>query len=806
MGKITDVIYSANTSDVCIIGDFNAHPGRRFGNMLMQMCDTGGFIISDVALLPADTISYISAAHNTSSWLDHCVTTPALHSRINNICIPVRCAYDHQPVIVDFCINTNPATVAIQDNTTKDRRNRVLWDSAHHSVLHEYYLTTDFMLKNIHIPTDCVRCNDTSCSGCSDSIHNLYNDVVSALQQSEHTVGTPSRKERNEYFEPIAGWNDLVKDNYVCSRSWLELWVSMNKPRQGFVYEQMKISRARMKLAVKQCKNAANAMKSDKLAASLAANSSKIFWKNVKNYNANKLPRAKNIDNASNPTDICELWANHYSELFNCVKNDSKRHIVENKFREINYTAEMAVSVSEVTEHIRTLQKGKAPGPDGLKAEALYFSSPRVAVLLSLLFTAMNVHGVLPPNMIFSQLSPIIKDKCKSLSDKNNYRPICSATIISKLFELVLLRRCEQYLNTTENQFGFKSAHGTDMCIYVLKEIVNMYLKQNTPLFICFLDASKAFDRVNHYCLFDKLITRGVPVFIVRVLAAWYRQQKMTVKWGDEISRSFLVTNSVRQGGLMSPKLYNVYTDDLSKELSKMNIGPFIGQVRVNHLSFADDMNLIATTTRSLQILVNSCDAYAREHDIIFNALKTKCLYITPRKYKRVSFSNVALCDIYVERVDKIKYLGHTLTSCNTDNSDINNARFLYYARVNSLISKFHCCTEEVKRQLFKSYCSIFYCSALWVNFNLTTMHDLKVAYNNGFRKLMGLAFNCSASEMFALNRVDGFYHLLRKSCYSLMKRVSQSQNVIVRSMIVTDVPSNSRLWRNWRNVLYLHA
>ena len=62
------------------------------------------------------------------------------------------------------------------------------------------------------------------------------------------------------------------------------------------------------------------------------------------------------------------------------------------------------------------------------------------------------------------------------------------------------------FLVTRPNQFGFKKKHGTDMCIYVLKEIVDAYRALNGSIFACYLDASKAFDRVNHRVglLFEK--------------------------------------------------------------------------------------------------------------------------------------------------------------------------------------------------------------------------------------------------------------------------------------------------------------
>lgn len=96
------------------------------------------------------------------------------------------------------------------------------------------------------------------------------------------------------------------------------------------------------------------------------------------------------------------------------------------------------------------------------------------------------------------------------------------------------------------------------MCIYVLKEIIQKYHSLNSTMFLCFLDASKAFDRVNHARLFEKLVQRGTPGYLVRILLFWYSHQSMTVRWGDAMSEHFHVSNGVRQGGILSPYLFNL--------------------------------------------------------------------------------------------------------------------------------------------------------------------------------------------------------------------------------------------------------
>ena len=121
----------------------------------------------------------------------------------------------------------------------------------------------------------------------------------------------------------------------------------------------------------------------------------------------------------------------------------------------------------------------------------------------------------------------------------------------------------EEYLQTHDHQFGFKKQHSTDMCIFTVKSVIKYYTKQKSSVYTCFLDAAKAFDRVSHWILFSKLIKRNIPLVIVRIIAFWYQTQPMCIKWGKNSSTYFNVSNGVRQGGVLSPKMFAIYIHDL---------------------------------------------------------------------------------------------------------------------------------------------------------------------------------------------------------------------------------------------------
>ena len=90
----------------------------------------------------------------------------------------------------------------------------------------------------------------------------------------------------------------------------------------------------------------------------------------------------------------------------------------------------------------------------------------------------------------------------------------------------------------------------------------------------------------------------------------------MQVKWGNCRSKSFLVTNGVRQGGVLSPYIFAIYVDDLYVELNKLQAGCCIGNNLINHILFADDLCCLSASLDGLQFIVNVCSKFALKNDL----------------------------------------------------------------------------------------------------------------------------------------------------------------------------------------------
>ena len=130
------------------------------------------------------------------------------------------------------------------------------------------------------------------------------------------------------------------------------------------------------------------------------------------------------------------------------------------------------------------------------------------------------------------------------------------------------------------------------------------------------LDCSKAFDTCKFNILFTKLLDREVPPIVVRTLIAVYQNQYAWVKWGGARSSKFTIRNGTRQGSILSPALFAVYVDDLLGELRGLGVGCHVAGLYYGAVGFCDDILLMAPTRDGMQIMLETCDRFARRNNL----------------------------------------------------------------------------------------------------------------------------------------------------------------------------------------------
>ena len=324
-----------------------------------------------------------------------------------------------------------------------------------------------------------------SCGAHQKDIDHFYYDIVNTVYGCIRKC-IPMKK-HNEHS--IVGWNEEVKQYHTIARSEFKFWKQNNMPRSGPVFHDMRIARARFKYALRQCRLDEQMIYSNRLAKYMQCHDVNNFWKTINIRNKSKATLSNCIAGTSGETNIANMWKDHYSSLLNSSSNITDKDDECISFKNMCFNHGMHVSVSEVLDLLRGQPNDKPTGMDGLSGESLKFADPILAVLLSICFTCMFKHCYLPSSMLDSVIVPLVKNRNGDLSDKNNYRPIALSSTISKVFENVILYRLEEYLWTTDNQFGFKAGHSTDLCVYALTEFIEYFKRRSTSVYVAFLDA-----------------------------------------------------------------------------------------------------------------------------------------------------------------------------------------------------------------------------------------------------------------------------------------------------------------------------
>lgn len=784
LGKISSILEENTDADaIYMLGDFNAHPTARFGEKLVDFCEDQEWTCADMNMLglDSDTFTYISDVHGCARWLDHCVVTSAAVPSIKRVWVKLNPVWsDHFPLFVECDLGNTSGKVCSDSATKSPKINKITWGERTEDQIERYYQLCNNKLREIDFPAELSQCCDGMCSNVKHRslLDNMYAAIVTILSEAASKTFRRSKVKRRGGY--IAGWNKYVAPFHREARAKFLEWVEAGKPICGQVYVNMCESRKSFKKQLKWCQNRQDQIRMDILASHHTAKDFKHFWKDTNKMNVRPgLPVS--VNDECDHKSIANIFVDHFKVQVpgaKLVENEVVGAGMVSSERSVNLYAK------QVRKVIHSMQRGKSPGHDSLSIEHLKYAGVHLPRVLSMFYNLCICHGYLPDELTKTIVVPIIKCKTGDASDKNNYRPISLATVVARVFDGLLYDILMQHVKLHDAQFGFRAGLSTESAILCLKQAVRYYTDRKTPVYACFLDLSKAFDTVLYEKLWGKLRDAGVPVEIISILKRWYCFQRNQVRWAGSLSDAYSMECGVRQGGITSPLLFNLYVNDLIGELSSTHVGCVIDGVCVNNISYADDMVLLGPSVGAIRKLVAICEAYVAEHGLRYNSKKSEVLIFKSGNVKPVHVPPIMLNGVALNVVSSFRYLGHIVNEELKDDADIERERRALAVRGNMIARRFARCSREVKISLFRAYCQSFYSSSLWINHTRRAASVLRVQYNDIFRVLMRLPRFCSASGMFAEARTDDFHAIIRKKVASLRQRARGSRNGILQMIV----------------------
>ena len=348
---------------------------------------------------------------------------------------------------------------------------------------------------------------------------------------------------------------------------------------------------------------------------------------------------------------IAERWVEYIKELY----NDDREPIPQF----ITSTGE-SILKGEVEHAIKLMKSGKATGPDELPAEAIKALDEHNIGTLTKICNIIYNSGYIPTEMRQSIFIPIPKKpKAQNCTE---YRTISLMSHITKLLLKIIQIRISTKINqeVSELQSGFRPGMGTREGIFNLRMICERVIDLGKDLYICFIDYTKAFDRVKHSKMIECLKEIGVDDKDLQIITKLYWEQTAVVWTESGLTSEFKIKKGVRQGCVLSSSLFNLYTEKIFKEVEDMP-GVNIGGMNINNLRYADDTSLLCLGPTDLQNLLHAVNEAGKPYGMEMNVIKTKTMVVS--KSKATPQINITLEGRPIQQTMKMVYLGGLTTN-----------------------------------------------------------------------------------------------------------------------------------------------
>ena len=365
----------------------------------------------------------------------------------------------------------------------------------------------------------------------------------------------------------------------------------------------------------------------------------------IKDENGHDLTDSKEIKNR---------WRSYTEDLYSDKNNED---MDENAVAGEN---EPDILESEVREAMNNIANNKSPGCDNIPIELLKALKDDGVKLMHNICQKIWTTKQWPKDWKRSIFIPIPKKGDRR--ECSNHRTIALISHASKIMLKILQGRMKQHVDQEipAEQAGFVKGRGTRDQIANLRWTIEKAQEYQKPLFLCFIDYTKAFDCIKYHILWKVLQQMGIPQHLVELIKNLYEDQEAAVRTPFGLTEWFNIQKGVRQGCILSPWLFNLYAEHIMRKagLDEAKEGVKIAGKNINNLRYADDTTLLAESKEDLERLIYRVKEESALAGLFLNIKKTKIMTTEPIDEWKMNDEEVEVVDNFVFLGSNITYTG----------------------------------------------------------------------------------------------------------------------------------------------------